>query len=331
MMINSISIIPILASFFVALFMIPRWMKRARKANLVGKDIHKFKNIELPESGGIAVVTGFALGSLLYIALSTFILNTTENFIELFALLSTTLLITFIAFVDDILGWKIGLRKRTRLILVTLASIPLIVINVGISKVSLPFLGVIELGLIYPLVVIPLGIVGAATTFNFLAGFNGLEAGQGILLMLALGIVAFFTGSPWITIIAFSMAAALLAFLFYNFYPAKVFPGDSLTYAVGGLIAVISIIGNFEKVAIWFFIPYIIETGLKLRGKLIKQSFGKPLRDGTLDLKYEKIYGLTHLSIYIMKKNGMESDREESCIFYMDISNFNNFIRIYNI
>ena len=314
-MVNYILMIPILVSFFVTLFMIPSWIKRARKANLLGKDINKFKKTELPEAGGVTVVTGFVLGSLLYIALNTFIFNTSENFIELFALLSTILLITFIAFVDDILGWKIGLRKRTRLILVALAAIPLIVINAGESEVGIPLLGTIDLGLIYPLIIIPIGIIGATTTFNFLAGFNGLEAGQGILLMFAVGIVAFFIGSPWLTIIALCMAAALLAFLLYNFYPAKVYPGDSLTYAVGGLIDIIAILGNFEKIAVFFFITYIIETGLKLRGKLVKQFFGKTKKDGSLELAYKKIYSLNHIAILLMKKLGWKATEKRVVYF----------------
>ena len=50
------------------------------------------------------------------------------------------------------------------------------------------------------------------------------------------------------------------------------------------------------------FIPYILETGLKLRGGLKKQSFGKPNEDNSLELPYDKIYSLTHLSIFILKK-----------------------------
>jgi len=41
---------------------------------------------------------------------------------------------------------------------------------------------------------------------------------------------------------------------------------------------------------------------LKLTGNLEKQSFGNPNQDGSIDLKYEKIYGLEHLAIKILKK-----------------------------
>jgi len=298
-MINYFLIIPILASFMVTLLSLPNWIRRAKNVGLTGRDIQKIKKEEVAESGGVMVIAGFALGVLSYVALKTFVLKDTEGLIEIFALLTTIILISYIAFTDDILGWKIGLKKSTRLALVVLASVPLMAINAGESLISLPFLGEINLGVIYPLILIPLGIVGATTTYNFLAGYNGLEAGQGILILSAVSAVAFFTGHAWLSIIVLCMVVSLIAFLIYNMNPAKVFPGDSLTYSVGGLIAVAAILGNFEKIAVFFFIPYIIETGLKFRGNLNKESFSKVDKNGNLSLMYEKIYSLTHLSVYL--------------------------------
>ncbi len=299
-----ILLIPILASFFVSLFLVPFWIRKAKQINLLWEDMNKFTSPKVAGSGGIIAIFGFIIGVLLYIAYNVFILKSyNSRLIETFALLTATLILSGVALIDDLLGWRHGgLSRRSRLILVFLAAIPLITINAGKSTMFFPFLGKIDVGIIYPLVFIPIGIIGATTTFNFLAGFNGLEAGQGIIILIALALVAYFTGNSWLSIIALCMIASLFAFLFYNFYPAKVFPGNSLTYSIGGLIAIISILGNFEKVALFFFIPYILEFVLKLRGKLTKQSFGKPLPDNSLDLRYDKIYGLEHLSIYLFKK-----------------------------
>ena len=303
-MVSPILLIPILASFFVTLFIIPFWIRKAKQIGLVWKDMNKLSHEKVAGSGGIIAVFGFIIGVLFYIAYSVFILDINDSrLIEILALLNVILISAGVGLIDDLFGWQHGgLSRRSRLILVFLAAIPLMAINAGKSTVSLPFLGVVNLGIFYPLIIIPIGIIGATYTFNFLAGYNGLEAGQGIILLSAVGLVAFFTGNSWLFIIALTMAAALLAFLFYNFHPAKVFPGDSLTYTVGGLIAIISILGNFEKVAVFFFIPYMIETILKLRGRLLKQSFGKPLEDGFLDLRYSKLYGLEHISIFLQKK-----------------------------
>lgn len=296
-------VVPILVSFMITLFLIPFWIRKAKQIGLIWDDMNKFKSEKVAGSGGIISVLGFVIGVLIFIAYRVFILHSSAYLIEILVSVSVILILAGIGLIDDLLGWQHGgLSIKSRLILVAVASIPLIVINAGEGAMTLPFLGNVDLGFIYPLILIPIGVIGATTTFNFLAGFNGLEAGQGIILLSALSAVAFFTSSPWLAILGICMVFSLFAFLIYNFSPASVFPGDSLTYSVGGLVALMAILGNFEKIAVFFFIPYIIETCLKLRGNLKKQSFGVPNKDNSLDLKYDKIYGLEHLSIYLMKR-----------------------------
>jgi UDP-N-acetylglucosamine--dolichyl-phosphate N-acetylglucosaminephosphotransferase len=292
-----ILLIPLFLSLFVSLFSIPFWIKRAKKIGLAGKDMNKKNGEEVAEAGGVNVIVGFIVGVLSYIAIKTFYFKSKDNLIEIFASLSVILIIAFIGFVDDITGWKIGLNKKTRILFLFLASIPLIVINAGESNVW----GV-ELGLIYPLILIPLGIIGASATFNFLAGYNGLETSQGILILSALSIITFTSGEKWLTVIVLCMVASLFSFYIFNKHPAKVFPGDIMTYSVGGLIAITAILGNLEKITIFFFIPYILETILKIRGKLKKESFAKVNPDGSLEMPYKKIYGLEHLAIFVLKK-----------------------------
>lgn len=304
-MASYILFVPVVLSFLVAFFLLPTWIRRAKNAGIAGKDIQKSSDSLIPEAGGITVLVGFILSVLVYVAIQTFYYGSTHNILEILALLSVVLMASFIGFVDDILGWKIGINRRTRLVLLIFASIPLVAINAGKDLVALPFLGPVSLGVLYPLFFIPLGIVGATATYNFLAGFNGLEAGQGIIILAAMALVAYFNGYSWLALVALCMVAALFAFLFFNFYPAKVFPGDSLTYAVGSLIAVIAILGSFERVAFFFFIPYVLEVFLKLRGRLVKQSFAKIMPDGSLDLQYSRLYSLNHVSIWIMKKFGV--------------------------
>jgi len=294
---ENVLFVPIILSFIVTIFVIPYWIRRSKEAGLVGKDIHKLDKKEVAEGGGIAVLLGFVFGVLIYIAIKTFVLKTDLTTVEIFSMLTTILIAGFIGFVDDVLVWKIGLSWKIRIILLIFASIPLMVINAGNSEI----MG-IELGLFYPLIAIPIGIVGATTTFNFLAGYNGLEASQGIIFLSALAFVTAKTGSTWISLILLIMVSCLIGFYIFNKCPAKVFPGDVLTYSVGAIIAITAILGNIEKIAVFFFIPYILETILKLRGGLKKQSFGKLNSDGSLEVPYEKIYGLEHLSIWILKK-----------------------------
>ncbi|MDD5086275.1 MAG: glycosyl transferase family 4 [Candidatus Nanoarchaeia archaeon] len=301
-----------LISFLVAFLLMPSWIKKAKSMGLLWEDMNKSKAEKVAGSGGLIVILAFILGIMFYIFLKTFYFKSPVDVVEIFALTTSILILAGIGVIDDLLGWhRGGLSKKFRLIMCIVASIPLVVINAGNSSVSLPFLDGTALGLIYPLLLIPLAVVGAATTFNFLAGFNGLESGQGIIILTALSFVAYFTGNTWLGLLGLCMVFSLIGFWIFNKFPAKVFPGDVLTYPVGGLIALMAILGNFEKVAVFFFAVYIAEVLLKLRGGLRKQSFGKPNKDGSLEMPYNKIYGMEHFAIWAlkkMKKNVYEKD-----------------------
>ena len=292
-------LLTIFISFFCTFLVMPYWIRKAKQIHFMWEDMNKVghpKNVA--GSAGIVVLWGAVIGILVYIALKTFYFKSDGTLVPLLALLVVLFLASIVGIIDDFFGWKKGgLSIKSRIILMLFAAVPLMVINAGTSNM----MG-IELGLLYPLLIIPIGIIGATTTFNFIGGYNGLEASQGIIILLALSIVTYLTGNAWLSVIALCMVASLFAFYIFNKYPAKVFPGDILTYSVGALIAGIAILGNIEKIAVLFFIPYIIETGLKLRGGLKKESFAKLNKDGSLEIPYKKIYGLEHLAIWILKK-----------------------------
>jgi UDP-N-acetylglucosamine--dolichyl-phosphate N-acetylglucosaminephosphotransferase len=315
----------IFVSFFCTYLIVPFWIRKAKQIGLVWEDMNKPKREKsVAGSGGITVVIGAIIGILLYIAIQTFYFKSSDGVsIQIFAMISTLLLIAIVGLIDDLFGWKKGgLSKRSRIILILLSAIPLMVINAGDSTM----MG-INLGILYPLLIIPIGVLGATTTFNFLAGFNGLETTQGIIILLGMSILTYITGNPWLSVVALCLVASLIAFYIFNANPAKVFPGDILTYVIGASIAAIAILGNVEKIAIFFFIPYLFETLLKLRGGLKKQSFGKPKEDGTIEMPYDKIYGLEHLSIYLLKKIKPSKKVYENDVVYL-INFFQIFIII---
>ncbi|MDP1728855.1 MAG: glycosyl transferase family 4 [archaeon] len=317
---DAILLFSALISLILTMLILPKWIKKCNQVDLLWEDMNKYghpKNVA--SSGGVVVILAFMIGILFYIAIRTFVFREGDNItLSVIAMLCSILILALIGTIDDFLGWKHGgLSVRIRLFLAFAASIPLVVINSGQSVINLPILGNINLGLIYPLVFIPLGIAGASITYNFLAGFNGLEAGQGIIILSFLSFIAYITGSSWLALMGLCMIAGLLVFYYYNKVPAKVFPGNALTWSIGGLIAMIAILGNFEKIAVFIFIPYILETMLKLRGKLKKQSFGIPDANNNLRKPYGgKIYGITHLAIYILGKFKREI-KEKDVVYFI--------------
>lgn len=299
---NPLLFVCFVVGFFATLFMTPVWIRAARKAGLLGRDMNKFHRPEAAEMGGIVVVTGFLAGIFVYIAMVTFLFRASENMIFILAATCTILIVTIIGMLDDILGWKTGLRQSQKILLTLPVAIPMMVVNAGESITYVPLLGMVDLGIIYPLLVIPLGIIGASHAFNLLAGYNGLEAGMGALILGTLGFAAWYTGQGYVALLAVMGVFTLLAFLVFNWYPARVFPGDTLTYFIGALIACIAILGDLTRIALFLFIPYFLEFVLKARGGFRKESFARPLGDESLQMPYEKIYGLEHLTIWAVKK-----------------------------
>ena len=110
---------------------------------------------------------------------------------------------------------------------------------------------------------IPVGVAVASNLTNMLAGFNGLEAGMGIVVFGAMTILAVAHGSTDMALISISMMAALAAFMVFNKNPSSVFPGDVGNLTIGAALAAAVIIGNFDTAGAILMIPYVIDFFIK--------------------------------------------------------------------
>ena len=264
-------------SGLVTAIVLPLWIKKANQIGLVGKDLHKIGQPLIPESGGLAVVFGFFIGmSLLWL------INRKFEY-----LWYGILLCSFAGVIDDFLGWKQGLAAPFRIILVLLAWIPFIT-NLDYSLHFGLFLGLI--------------LALQTLSFNFLAGYNGLEAGQGIIILVGLLIIFLISDQYDLVLLALMGIIPLSIFLRYNFFPARIFPGDALTYFTGALIGGLLVLGQLWVESFFILGLYAMEVILKLRGRLKKESFAKVNEDGTLSTPYDKIYGIEHAVIRWLKK-----------------------------
>jgi UDP-N-acetylglucosamine--dolichyl-phosphate N-acetylglucosaminephosphotransferase len=279
----------------------PKWICKAPKIGLVGPDMNKPGKPKVPEMGGICVVFGFVMGSLAYIGYQTFY-HGSLNYTPVLAALCTVLMACIIGIMDDLLGWKAGLWQWQKPIFTLFAAMPMIVINAGQTTMELPLLGHVSWGLLYPLAIVPIGIIGASNSFNMIAGYNGLEAGMGVIMLSTLGYVGLVTGNTIATALSLIMAGALLSFLYFNWYPARVFPGDTMTYSVGALIACVTILGNMEKIGVMLFIPYAVDFIIQARGMFRKEAFARVNEDGSLEKPYKGTYHLMHLALAVLRR-----------------------------
>ena len=187
------------------------------------------------------------------------------------AALATVGFMLFLGFVDDVLD----VPWRVKLVLPTIASLPLLVAYYGSTHVAVPralrsFLGGASswnIGIFYHIYMMLLHIF-CTNSINILAGINGLEAGQSFVIACAVLLFnlihlgsyigmddALRDGHLFSAFMMLPMAACTFGLLEFNWYPAKVFVGDTFTYFAGAVFAVAGILGHFSEVLLIFLIP----------------------------------------------------------------------------
>jgi UDP-N-acetylglucosamine--dolichyl-phosphate N-acetylglucosaminephosphotransferase len=296
----------IIVSAVTVNMLIPKMIPILQERGFVGKDMNKENKTKVIELGGIPIFIGFSFGTILAIFFATYI-GFQIDLMPFIAGILTIILIGFIGTIDDIIGWKKGIRQWQHALFPVVAALPLMAVQVSNPPITIPFIGilpteylfpfgVISFGVIYSLILVPIGVTGASNATNMLAGLNGLEASLSSLILGTLAIVAFFNGKTEALIIALAMIGALLAFLKYNWYPAKIFGGDGLTLMSGASIAVVAILGDMEKLGILLLVLFFIELYIKSKTKFQGESFGIP--KGKYLMAPEKKESLTHYFMF---------------------------------
>ncbi len=316
--------------FVTSFLLIPKFQVFLHNIDILAIDQQKKEKPRIATSGGIPVAIGFFAAIMTFLILKTYFPLTFSfkfNNDYILAACLTSLFIAILGFFDDIYTkkvkskindteeYRIGLKQWMKPLITLPAALPLVVIFNNYSNLAIPFLGKIELGLLMPLILIPLIIAGISNAFNMLAGKNGLEAGLGIQAFLFLGLIGLILGKNEMALLAFTALACLIAFLKFNWYPASILPGDSLTYFIGGVFASATILGGTQIVyyATIIFIPWLLEGILKFRGRFKKKSLGELQKDGTLKAPYDKVYSLNHIvmkipEIFNLKKRFKENE-----------------------
>ncbi|TWT27940.1 glycosyltransferase family 4 protein [Planomicrobium sp. CPCC 101110] len=214
----------------------------------------------MPRLGGLAIFGSFLIGY--------FILHPSEpafgpaeaGFIPLdSAILIGAFLIIITGVLDDIYE----ITAKAKLVGQFLAA-SIIVIGGGleISFINLPFGGELDFGYFSaPLTLI--WIIGITNAINLIDGLDGLATGVSSIALLTLSVMAFIMGDIFVMTLTALLAASSLGFLFYNFYPAKIFLGDTGALFLGFMISVFALMG-FKNVTIVALIIPIIMLGVPI-------------------------------------------------------------------
>ncbi len=294
----------VLVTVTLSEFLIPR----LKRFGITGKDVNKEGRPEVAEMGGLAIVAGFTAGVLLAIMLNTFN-GLGFNITYVLAALVTIHAMGFIGIVDDLLD----IPQMVKAFLPLAAAVPLVAVSAaGSTAMTIPFVGSVDLGILYIVVLIPMGIAVSSNLTNMLAGFNGMEAGMGSVMMLVMALLAFMHGSNEMLVLFLPMLGALLGFLRNNWYPARVFPGDVGNLTIGAVLASGVIIGNMESAGALIMILYVADFFIKAYNKFPSSKWWGELKEGKLYPLEGKVRGFAQL---VMKFSGGISERNLTLVF----------------
>ena len=256
--------------------MIPVFKEMTLKAGLFGVDINKCVDPKdekdqnrkiIPESLGIVpgfVFLGVSITSQIFMKL------TIIQQLEYNATLLSICFMILLGFSDDVLD----LRWRYKLILPLVASLPLVFTYGGPTNIVFPkfisdIIGIksFELGILFK-VYISLLAIFCTNSINILAGINGLEVGQSLIIagtIILYNIIEILNqeeGKVFESVFSLSIILPFffcsLALFAFNKYPSQVFIGDTYCYFAGMTFACVGILGHFSKTLLFFFIPQIL-------------------------------------------------------------------------
>lgn len=247
----------ILMPLFIPLL---RRMKFGQSIREEGPESHMVKT-GTPTMGGLVYLIAIIVTVLAVAAFAD--LLTTQILILLMVLFGFGLIGFLDDFIKVVLKRNLGLTSLQKLI----AQIVIAIISYLLlrelefdTSVSIPFTDIsLELSVVYVLFII-FWLVGFSNAVNLTDGLDGLVAGTATIAFSAFGVLAIAQEQQGIALFTFAVAGALLGFLVFNKYPAKVFMGDTGSLALGGALAMVSILLKQELLLLLIGIVFVIET-----------------------------------------------------------------------
>lgn len=272
-----------LVSFGISLLLYPAYIrllqrvkagKTIRENAATGEKSEIFSKMHAHKQGTPTMGGGMFLIVMLVMILGSFLLqhfgwignslwNAKESYIILFGFFSMGL----IGLVDDFLNIKNygkvkGLSARAKLIGMIIFSAWIsywFYVKLGIDYINLwPIAWKIEVWILFPLLTF-IATITIVNAINITDGLDGLAGGTMAIILVSLAIVTFLNGTYIATTVVCILVAVLVAFLFFNINPAKVFMGDSGAFALGGLLASLIYLLNMR---FWILIPFLIIFGI---------------------------------------------------------------------
>ncbi|MGE8203655.1 glycosyltransferase family 4 protein [Heyndrickxia sp. NPDC080065] len=237
--------------FLLSILLTPLIGKLAVKLGITDKpNSRKVHQKNMPLIGGLAIYISFIVG---YFILRP-IPEHNDGVSNPLCIIIGSLIIIITGILDD----KYELSPKLKLLGQILAAVVVVVLGgVEINLINLPFGGKIELGFFsIPLTIF--WIVAVTNAINLIDGLDGLAAGVSSIALITISGMAIIMGDMFVAVLGGILLVSTLAFLIYNFHPAKIFMGDTGALFLGYMISVLSLLGFKNVTFISLIIPVII-------------------------------------------------------------------------
>lgn len=245
--------------FIVTKFFIRRFKEIGREPYVV-PDMNKKNKPPVPNLGGLGIISGILSGLIVSQLLITDIHIITKLLIFYFIVITYGLF----ALIDDL----IDIGKKSKIIIPFFLALPIGLLNTD-TTLSLLFFE-IELGPIYPLLLSPLYLMVVANLENMHSGFNGLESGLASILFLTILAKIIIEGEIGNIYFIMPILGSILAFLYFDRYPSKIFLGNIGSYTLGSALGGLIILNDIELFGVVILIPHIINFLMAVYIELIK-------------------------------------------------------------
>ncbi len=238
------------------MFLVPVVSRLAKRYNLIDHPgPRKIHQKPVPRIGGVVFVI-----STLALIIPVFFLDNNigksfrESQTQFITLLAGAVFLFLVGFIDDIKP----LRARNKLFCIIAAALAICLSGARLHSVSVGGWFEIQMGwMSWPLTV--LWIVVVTACINIIDGLDGLAAGIAIIVCGTIVILALWTGQIATSILMLALLGGLTGFLFFNFYPAKIFMGDSGSMFLGFMIGASSIICNMKTFTlVGLALPFLV-------------------------------------------------------------------------
>ncbi|HEU0246226.1 MAG TPA: MraY family glycosyltransferase, partial [Gaiellaceae bacterium] len=255
-------------AFVVVVLLTPAVGGMARLLGAVDRpDARRLNRRPIPRLGGLAIFLGILVPSLAFLDLSG----------ESRGVLLGAAVATVVGAVDDFRGLAPPTKLAGQFVA---ASIPPM-FGVWIDHFTFPFLGVVDLPAWIGVPLSMLFIVAVMNMVNFLDGLDGLAAGVCGIAGVTYAILALSLGKTDPAILSAIVAGACIGFLRHNFFPARIFMGDSGALCLGFILAAVSIQGLLKTAStVVLLLPLlvlavpIIDTSFVVAKRL---KYGQPI------------------------------------------------------